>query len=139
MNRLNKYAEHFIKLEFIKFNIEIFQNESGRIGADFIIKTSKGNYYELLLKSFNIEKGSNITITKEELPAPKDNLYIAMVMITKNMECSLYLIPSIILLKPKEYSFINYKPKETCWNINVLLETIPEITKFSSANSISKL
>jgi len=39
MNKLTKYAHHFTKLELMKARLEVFQNESGREGVDFIIKT----------------------------------------------------------------------------------------------------
>ena len=47
MIKLTKYAQHFAKLELMKARLEVFQNESGRGGVDFIVKTSVGNYYEL--------------------------------------------------------------------------------------------
>ncbi len=107
MNRLHKYAEHYFKLEFIKANIEVFQNESGREAVNFIIKTNKGNYHEIYLQSLNLEKESSIKILKENLKHPNENIWIALVLVMKNLDSSLYLIPSDILLQPKEYSFIN--------------------------------
>ena len=55
MNKLTKYAQHFVKLELMKASfdfaqdrrLEVFQNESGRGGVDIIVKTSTGNYHEL--------------------------------------------------------------------------------------------
>jgi hypothetical protein len=140
MNRLNKYAEHFIKIELIKANIEVFQNESGREGVNFIIKTKKENYHELYLQSINLEKESNIKILKENLKEPNKTKWIALVLVMKNMDSSLYLIPSSILLQPKNHSFISEKnPKKPYWEINVFLEAIPELTKYALNNIVDQL
>lgn len=140
MMKLNKYAEHFIKLELMKAEIEVFQNESGRKGLDFIIKTDEGNYHEIYLQCINLEKESSIKILKEDLKEPKENLWISLVLIMKNMDCSFYLIPSTIFLKPKGYTFLaKNNPKQSYWGINVFLEAIPELSKFSLQNVIGQL
>jgi len=58
-----------------------------------------------------IDKGNLIKIAKITLPQPKENLWIAVVMITKKMDCSMYLIPSITLIEPSKYTFLE-KPKK---------------------------
>jgi hypothetical protein len=140
MNRLNKYAEHFIKLEFMKANIEVFQNESGREGVNFIIKTNEGNYHELFLHSFELEKETNIRVSKDRFNEAKGNIWLALVMVTKNQDCSIYLIPSTILLKTKVYKFLNQSiHKESYLEINVFMEAIPELSQFSFNNVVSQL
>ncbi|MCO6500350.1 MAG: hypothetical protein J5I47_08250 [Vicingus serpentipes] len=135
-----KFAQHFTKLELMKVNIEVFQNESGKEGVDFVIRTATGSYHELYLKSLNLEKESSVEILKEELAMPKDNLWIALVLIMKNMDSSLYLIPSTMLLKTKAHTFLDQNNlKQPYWKINVFLEAIPELSKFSLANVISQL
>jgi hypothetical protein len=140
MSTLNKYAEHFIKIELMKANIEVFQNESGREGMDFIIKTNEGNYHELFLHSFELEKETNIRVTKDKFNEASGNIWLALVMVTKNQDCSIYLIPSTILLKPKGYKFLNQSiHKESYLEINVFMEAIPDLSQFSFKNSIEKL
>ena len=39
MSSLEKFAQHFTKLELMKARLDVFQNVSGREGVDFIIKT----------------------------------------------------------------------------------------------------
>lgn len=39
----------------MRARLEVFQNESGREGVDFIIKTKSGNYHELYLQPINLE------------------------------------------------------------------------------------
>jgi hypothetical protein len=147
--KINKYAALFLKLEFIKTDIAIFQNEikscqiqeySGREGVDFILKTNAGNYHELVLQTLNLEKGSSLKIPKELIKTPKENLWIALVLVMKNMDCSLYLIPTTVLLHPKKYAFLAKTPSQLpYWEINVFLETIPELSQYSLANVIGEL
>lgn len=42
--------------EFMKAKLEVFQNESGREGVDFIVKTNVGNYIGTFSKVFNLIK-----------------------------------------------------------------------------------
>ena len=49
MQKIYKYAQHFTKLELMRARLDVFQNESGREGVDFIVKTKSGNYHELYL------------------------------------------------------------------------------------------
>ena len=64
MQQLYKYAQHFAKLELMKAKQEVFQNESGREGVDFIVKTKSGNYHELFL------------IPSNQLAKPNDYIFI---------------------------------------------------------------
>ncbi len=74
MNKLRKYAQHFTKLELMKVRLEVFQNESGREGVDFIIKTNAVNYHELYLQTVNLEKDRSVKISILVIGEPKDNL-----------------------------------------------------------------
>jgi hypothetical protein len=140
MNKLNKYAEHFIKIELMKSNIEVFQNESGGAGMNFIIKTKKGSYHELFLHAFELEKETNISVSKDKFNEAKGNTWLALVMVTKNKDCSIYLIPSTILLNPKGYKFLNQGILKAAYvEINVFMEAIPELSQFSFNNVVAQL
>ena len=92
MQKLFKYAQQFTKLELMKARLEVFQNESGSEGVDFIVKTGSGNYHELYLQPINLETERSVKISKEILGKPKDNLWVALVLFMKEMEPVLYLI-----------------------------------------------
>ncbi len=112
MQTLRKYAQHFTKLELMKARLEVFQNESGREEVDFIIKTNTGNYHELFLQPINLETERSVKILKSVLGEPNDNLWIALVLLMKDMEPVLYLIPSKVLLEPDDYIFIDNEQGE---------------------------
>lgn len=144
MHKLIKYAQHFTKLELMKARLEVFQNESGREGVDFIIRTNSGNYHELYLQPINLENDRSVKIPKQDLGEPKDNLWIALVLLMKEMEPMLYLIPSTQLTKPDNYIFIdNDQGKRfshlSNWEIKVFTKAIPELSKFALNNVVSQL
>ena len=43
MNKITKYGEYLVKLEFMKARYEVFVNGSGGGGVDFIVKAKSGN------------------------------------------------------------------------------------------------
>ena len=144
MNKLTKYAYHFTILELMKARLEVFQNESGREGVDFIIKTNTGNCHELNLQPINLETERSVEITKSVLGEPKDNLWIALVLFIKEMDPVLYLIPSNQLEKPDDYIFIDNEQSEqfshlSNWEIKVFTKAIPELSKYALNNIVDQL
>lgn len=144
LNKLYKYAQHFTKLELMKARLEVFQNESGRGGVDFIVKTNTGKYHELHLQPINLEKERSVKIPKQELGEPKGNLWVALVLFMKEMEPVLYLIPSKTLAEPDNYIFIDNDQGErfkhlSNWEIKVFTKAIRELSKFVLNNMIKNL
>lgn len=144
MHKLYKYAQHFTKLELMRARLDVFQNESGREGVDFMVKTKSGNYHELYLQPINLEKDRSVKITKSVLGEPKNNLWIALVLFMKDMEPVLYLIPSKQLAEPDDYIFINNELSDRLshlsnWEIKVFTKGIPELSKFALDNMIGQL
>jgi len=144
IDKLTKYAQHFVKLELMKARLEVFQNESANRGVEFIVKTSTGKYHELYLQTINLEKDRSVKIPKQELGEPKDNLWIALVLLMKEMEPVLYLIPSKTLAEPDDYIFIDNDQGDrfkhlSNWEIKVFTKAIPELSKYGFANMIKKI
>jgi len=128
----------------MKARLEVFQNESGREGVVFIIKTNAGNYHEVYLQPINLEKERSVKISKSALGEPKDNLWVALVLFMKEMEPVLYLIPSKQLAEPDDYIFINNDQGErfshlSNWEIKVFTKAIPELSKFALSNILGQL
>ena len=144
MNKLIKYAQHFIKLELKKVRLEVFQNESGREGVDFIIKTNTGNTHELYLQTLELDKQREIKINKQQLGEPKDNLWIALVLFMGGEGLGLYLIPSKNLLVPDNYIFKDNPQSERFahlanWEIKVFKEGMEKLSEYEISNSIKNL
>ena len=144
IDKLTKFAQHFVKLELMKARFEVFQNESASRGVEFIVKTETGKFHELYLQPINLEKDRSVKIPKEDLGKPKDSLWIALVLLMKEMEPVLYLIPSKTLTKPDNYIFIENEQGErfkhlSNWEIKVFTKAIPELSKYEFSNMKHKL
>ena len=128
----------------MKARLEVFQNESGREGVDFIVKTKSDKYHELYLQPINLETERSVKISKSVLGEPKDNLWVALVLFMKEMEPVLYLIPTNQLTKPDDYIFINNDQGENFkhlanWEIKVFTKAIPELSKYALNNIVDQL
>ncbi len=67
MDKMYKYAQHFVKLEFMKARLEVFQNESANKGIEFIIKNKSGGNHEIYLQPINLEDYRGVKIPKIDL------------------------------------------------------------------------
>lgn len=144
MDKLLKYAQHFVKLELMKARIEVFQNESGNKGIEFIVKNKLGNYHEIYLQPINLEKDRSIKIPKQDLGELKDSLWIALVLLMKETEPVLYLIPSTVFKNPDNYIFFENEQGErfsylSNWEIKVFTKAIPKLSKYEFANMKKEL
>ncbi len=74
MDKIYKYAQHFVKLELMKARLDVFQNESANKGIEFIVKTKSGNYHEIYLQPINLEYYRGIKIPKIDLGELKYSL-----------------------------------------------------------------
>jgi hypothetical protein len=129
MNKLTKYTEYFMMAEFMKAKLEVSQKENGREGVDFIVKTDSGDTHELYLQTINVEEKKSISILKSDLGEPKDNLWIALVLLMDGINPTLYLIPSSQLTKPDDYIFFDSNQKGSLshfssWRIKVFTKGI---------------
>ena len=144
MDKLLKFAQHFVKLELMKARIEVFQNESANKGIEFIVKNKLGNYHEIYLQPINLEKDRGVKIPKPELGNLKDSLWIALVLLMKETDPVLYLIPSTIFKTPDNYIFFENEQGErfsylSNWEIKVFTKAIPELSKYEFANMKKEL
>lgn len=144
MDKLLKYAQHFVKLELMKARIEVYQNESADKGIEFIVKNKLSNYHEIYLQPINLEKDRSVKIPKQDLGELKDSLLIALVLLMKETEPVLYLIPSTIFVNPDNYIFFENEQGErfsylSNWEIKVFTKAIPELSKYEFSKMKEKL
>jgi hypothetical protein len=53
-NKIRKFAEHLVILEFMKSRLEIFQNVISGEEVDYLVKSKSGEYYEITLNAINL-------------------------------------------------------------------------------------
>ena len=130
--------EH-IKSELKNFNLELNTKKDGREGVDFLIGDN-----QLYLQSIDLDTTQrSIKITKQDLGALRDNLFVALVLIIDKESKVVYLIPSKHLSKSDNNIFIDNEislmPSLSNWEIKISTSTIPELAKYAFENMIDKL
>lgn len=144
MSKLIKYAEYFMMAEFMKAKLAISQKENGREGVDFIFKTKSGNYHELYLQTIKIEEKRSVSILKSALGVPRDNFWIALVLLMEDIEPVLYLIPSNQLAKPDGYIFLDNSQGErlshlSSWEIKVFTNGMEKLSEYLFVHQVKNL
>lgn len=108
--QLGKYAEYYAKMEFASYGFEIFTSEVDDRGIDFIIKNSKGEFFEIQSKS--IRKGP-VNIPKDKLDILNSSLYIVLLLFKEGDLPEMYLISSTVWKTPNNlFVFREYKNPE---------------------------
>ena len=117
--QVGKYSEYYVKMEFIKYGLDVFTPEIDDKGIDFIIKNNKGKFFEIQVKAV---RGFNYVYMKKNKFNLSPNLYLALVMLKDGSVPELFLIPSTIWHNPNQvFVSRNYKNKKSPpeWGINL--------------------
>lgn len=145
MNKLTKYASHYVKLDLMKARLEFFSNDSGTKGVDLIIKTKQGSYHEISIQALNLEGSErSIKIPKSNWDYElRDNLWVALVLFMKDMEPAFYLIPSIIWENPNQIFIDNDQGERhkhlSNWEIKLFTKAIQELRKYGFHDMVQEL
>lgn len=89
-------------------------------------------YHEIFIQPINLDKERSVKIPKDKLDELKSNLWIASVLIMKNMEPVIDLVPSEVFRNPDSFIFIDNEQGErfkslSNWEIPVFAKSIPEL------------
>ncbi|MBC9798089.1 hypothetical protein [Sinomicrobium weinanense] len=135
--------QNFMLAETEAAKFVVTPNGNGREGTDYILKTEKGNLYNLYLCSINLDIERDIKIPKHTLGDLKDDLWIALVVLLKETPTILYLIPSRIFETPDNRIFfdneITVMPNLSNWHIKVFTNAIKELSQYEIQNIKDKL
>lgn len=96
--QLGRYAEYLVKMEFTKLGCSVFSAEVDDRGIDFVLRSQKGRYSDVQVKS--CRRLNYVFIPEEKLPEA-DNFYLALVLFLEKQP-SLYLIPGGDLRKEND-------------------------------------
>src|SRR5687767_4737516 len=121
----------------LRHRLDFFTNESAAKGIDFVVKTVSGKYHDISVQTINLERDRGIKIEKilykREL---RDNLWFALVLLMKDVEPALYMIPSKVFEKPDDYIFVDNEQGEkfsqfSNWEIKVFTKAIPKLQQYA--------
>lgn len=140
----DSYASSYAKASDDKKAMESERENESKKGSDLVVKTRFGRYHEIYVQPINLDKERNVKIPKEALGELKPNLWIALVLMMKDMEPAIDLIPSEVFKNPDNYIFIDNDQGErfkslSNWEIKVFTQAIPVLGKYALANMVSEL
>lgn len=129
---------NFLKSKLKDVGLKLNPKLGGREGVSFLTGTN-----EIYLQSINLDKERSVKIQKQDLGEPKDNLWVALVLMMDNEPISFYLIPSKTVTTPDDFLFVENEvssfPQLSNWEIKVFKNGMQKLSEFSLENMLDKL
>ena len=108
--QLGRYAELYAKMEFLSYGFDVYPAEVDDHGVDLLIKTEKGTYYEVQVKS--VYKSKYVILKNES----RRYLVCLMIFIDGQLP-KMYLIPTSAWKTCTSKLFVD-RPYEYGINVN---------------------
>lgn len=141
--QIGKYAEYFVKMEFVQHGFDVYSSEVDDRGIDFVVRKEQlenlTNYYDVQVKS--VRERGYIFFSKKYFVLCK-NLLAAIVLFLENEPPKLYLIPSLswkntsALLVSHDYEGKKSPPE---WGINLSKKNLPLLEEYTFQKVVEEL
>lgn len=134
----------FVKTALKRANFAILGIEE-RDGVEVLqIQTTQGNSHNLFIQEIDLDNQRSVKIQKTDLAELNSNLWIALVLLMKGLDPTLYLIPSTEFLDPDNFIFIenNQNPRLahfSNYEIKVFKNGMSKLNEYRFENTIDKL
>lgn len=125
-------------------NFEVSERETTNGVVELQIKTQQGKIYRIVIQAIDLDNQRSIKIQKTDLGELKSNLWIALVLLMKGLEPTLYLIPSTEFIEPDNFIFIenNQNPRLahfSNYEIKVFKNGMSKLNEYRFENMIDQL
>jgi hypothetical protein len=138
-SQLGKYAEYYVKMELIRYGLDVYTHEVDDKAIDFVVRVNANKYYDIQVKS---SRNLNyIYLTKDKYDI-RNNLLAAIVLFFEGKPPQFYLIPLERWKRPDSlFSDRNYEDKKSKpeWGLHLSMKNLPLLSEFSYENIIKKL
>lgn len=122
--QLGRYAEYLAKMEFVLLGCDVFSSEVDDHGIDFVVRTKKGDHYDVQVKSFRPKAGKNpyIFMQKSKFKI-SPTLLLLLVQFVEGQAPTLFLVQSSVeathhpLFESRDYGEGKKSPPE--WGITI--------------------
>ena len=131
--QVGKYAEYFIKMEFLLHGFEVYTTEVDEKGIDFVARRSTGSFYFVQTKSIRYPSGQYIFFPKNKFKLDK-SLIAAVLVFREGHPPEMYLIPSLSwkktdeLLRDRDYEGKKSSPE---WGLNITEKNLGLLSKYA--------
>lgn len=135
---------NFLKDKLLKIAFEVLKTTKTDRVEVLEFKTVQGNTHNLFIQELDLQKERSVKILKTDLGELNSNLWIALVLLMKDSEPTLFLIPSTEFLEPDNFIFIenNQNPRLahfSNYEIKVFKNGMSKLNEFRFENMINKL
>lgn len=137
-------TKNLVANTFKQVNFEVSKIETTN-GVEMLqIKTEQNKIYRMVIKEIDLDNQRSVKILKTDLGELHSNLWIALVLLMKGLEPTLYLIPSTEFIEPDNFIFIenNQNPRLahfSNYEIKVFKNGMPKLNEFRFENMVDKL
>jgi hypothetical protein len=137
-------VNNFLKDKLLKIAFEVLKTTKTDRVEVLEFKTVQGNTHNLFIQELDLQKERSVKILKTDLGELNSNLWIALVLLMKDSEPTLFLIPSTEFLEPDNFIFIenNQNPRLahfSNYEIKVFKNGMSKLNEFRFENMINKL
>ena len=137
-------TQEFVKTALKRANFAILNEDQNDRVEVLQIQTSQGNAHKIFVQEIDLDNQRSVKIQKTDLGELNSNLWIALVLLMKGLEPTLYLIPSTEFLEPDNFIFIenNQNPRLahfSNYEIKVFKNGMPKLNEYRFENMIDKL
>jgi hypothetical protein len=96
--QIGKYAEYFVKMEFILSKCDVYSSEVDQHGIDFVIRTEQCKHYDVQVKSFRQipGKGTPYVFLRKDKFNIHPSLLLALVRFVAGEPPTIWLVPACV-------------------------------------------
>jgi hypothetical protein len=137
--QVGKYAEYFVKMEYVLYGFDVYSAEVDDKGIDFVIRKGHDRYYDVQVKS---SRGFNYIFFPKDKFELRDNMPAAVVFFLPNQAPDLFLISSMAWCTPnrcfvsRDYEGKKSKPE---WGLSVTPTTYAMLAEYSFERIVQRL
>lgn len=137
--QVGAFAEYFVKMEFTMYGFQVYGTEVDDRGIDFVARYDSGPFIEIQVKSL---RQSGYVFMRKDKFLLREELHLALALLTDGLEPALYLIPSETwnqdngIFVNREYENKKSKPE---WGINVSAKNLTSLEAYRFEHAIQRL
>ena len=134
----------YLQDKFKNINIEVLKTTKTDGVEVLQIQTVQGNAHKIFVQEIDLDNQRSVKIQKTDLGELNSNSWIALMLLMKGLEPTLYLIPSTEFLEPDNFIFIenNQNPRLvhfSNYEIKVFKNGMSKLNEYRFENMIDKL
>lgn len=137
--QIGRYAEYFVKMEFVLYGFDVYTAEVDERGIDFVARRDKDHYFDIQVKSI---RGLKYIFFRKDKFTLAPNLLAVVVVFETFKPPNLYIIPSTEWQSPTKLLVSrDYEGKKSApeWGLNLSRSNLEELRKYTFESVIQTL